>query len=274
MREDEHVGAPEERRQLRVADVAVHEANPASRSEPTQMLDRHAKRTAHHPQLGVLHLPEGLQQHVHAFVRPHDAEIEHHRPLDLRELAGKRALIRLGREVLEGAVRDHVDVVAAAEQLSTVSRVDDHGVHSAREAQVDRLVPDHVVHREDPRPRGGEQVRVDALDRQPLEVAHVGGGRVAPVAEHVGHVLRQLHGAAAPGRPVAQARGQPVEGLADGVTERHGRRPVHEARRDQLNLHAAARQGGGQGMVVGDHIRGRVDQVHSHEGHSLGSGPR
>ena len=274
VRKNEHVGASEERRQLRVAHVALHEAHPASWSELPQALHRHAQRAPHHPQLGVLHLPERLQQHVHALVGPHNAEIEHHRPFDLRELAGQRTLVRLCREVLERSVRDHMNVVAAPEQLGTVSGVHDHGVHFARQAQVDGLVADHVVHREHLWTRGGEQVRVDALDRQPLEMPHVRRLRVAPVAQHVRHVLRELHGAAAARRAVAQARGEPVERLAHGVAERHRRRPVHEARGHQLHVHAAASERGGQRVVVGDHVGGWVDQVHSHAGHSLGSGLR
>ena len=111
----------------------------------------------------------------------------------------------LVREVLEGAVRDHVHALAAAEQVRPVARVHDHRVHPLGEPHVHRLAPDHVVHREDSRPRGGQQVRVDPLDRKPLEVAHVRVARTAAVAEHVRHVLRGLQQAAPARRAPAPA---------------------------------------------------------------------
>jgi hypothetical protein len=168
--------------------------------------------------------------------------------------------------VLERAVRDHVHVEPVAEQLRAVPRVHDHGVHPAREAKVDGLPADHVVHGEHARPRGRQQVAVDTLDRKPLEVAHVGGRSPAAVPQHVGHVLAQLHGTAPARRASAEARGQPVEGLAHAVPDRHRRRPVHEAGRDQLHLQAAPRQRPRQGVVVGHHVPGGVDQVYAHAG--------
>jgi hypothetical protein len=168
--------------------------------------------------------------------------------------------------VLEGAVRDHVHVVPAAEQLRPLPGVHDHRVHLGREPKVDGLAPDHVVHGEHPWARGGQQVGVDPLDRKPLEVAHVRRGRPATVAQHVGHVLGQLHGAPPPRCAVAEAGREPVEGLAHAVSERRRRRAVHEAGRDQLHVHAATRQRPGQCVVVGDHVPRRVDQVHAHAG--------
>ena len=86
-------------------------------------------------------------------------------PVDRRELGGQRLLVRLAGQVLEGAVRDHVHALAAAEQLGAVAGVHDHGVHPVGQPDVHRLAPDHVVHREHARARGRQQVRVDPLDR-------------------------------------------------------------------------------------------------------------
>jgi hypothetical protein len=174
--------------------------------------------------------------------------------------------VALAGEVLEGAVRDHVHALAPAEQVGAVTGVHDHGVHLARDALVHRLAADHVVHGQDTRPGRREQVRVDALEREPLEVADVGRGRAAAVTQHVGHVLGELHGPPAPRRAVAEPCGQPVERLAHAVAHRRRRRAVHEARGDQLHADAAASQRRRERVVVWEHVPGWIDQVHQHAG--------
>ncbi len=124
----------------------------------------------------------------------------------------------------------------------------------AGEPPVERLAPDHVVHRQHARAGGRQQAAVDSLERQPLEVAHVRAGAAAAIAEHVRHVLRELDGAAAARRACRVAGGQPVEGLAHRVALGLGGRAVDEAGRDELHVGSQAGEGAREGVVVGEHV--------------------
>ena len=119
--QDEHVGPAEERGQLEVAHVAGHEPDPPRRREAPQPLHRLPQRAPHHPQLRV-HLPEGLEQHVHSLVGPHHSEAQHDGSLHGGEVGRERQLSRLVGQVLEGTVGDHPDPVLEARHRARRAR--------------------------------------------------------------------------------------------------------------------------------------------------------
>ncbi len=265
VRQGHHVSPPEERRQLVVGHVAVDEADPARGRQGAQPIHRHPERPADHPELRAGHLAEGLHEHVDALVVAHHAEGEHHRTVHRGELGQQRPFVRLPGEVLERAAGDHVHALARAEQLGPVARVHDHGVEGAGQV-IGRAppAPDHVVQGEHLRRPPGHQPRADLLQPEPLPVPHVGRLRPAPLSDHAGQVLGALE--QSPQSRVARtpARARAVEGLADLEAVRRRHRTVHEAGRDQVHVGAPAGQGGGQRVVVEEHVGRRVDELHSH----------
>ncbi len=95
-------------------------------------------------------------------------------------------------------------------------------------------------------------------------MGHVGLRGTAAIAQHVGHVLGGLQGASQRGPARPHARRPAVEGLAERKAVRGGRGTVDEARGHQLDLRPLARQGGCQRVVVGQDIRGGIDEVYPH----------
>ena len=61
--------------------------------------------------------------------------------------------------------------------------------NASRSRRAERSRRMHVVQREHLRAPAREQARAERLEPEPLPVAHVGGARVAAVAQHAGHVL-------------------------------------------------------------------------------------
>ncbi len=125
--------------------------------------------------------------------------------------AGNGARLLDAGEVLEGAVRDHVDLARIDaerfdEPLPAVLGVHDDGVDALvqpalrGELPAARLARQDVMGRQHERLGARQQVDVERLDRQPLKVHDVRGRGGAPVAQHVRDVLGELRGEA-PSRP-------------------------------------------------------------------------
>ena len=109
---------------------------------------------------------------------------------------------------------------------------------------------------------GRQQMHVEVLDRQPLEVHHVGVAGGATVAQHVGHVLGELRR-----RPQTRS-GTPdrgaVEQLAPHIPVGGRHRAVGEAARDERDLGAGAAKRAAQRMVVRGRVGRGVDDVDAH----------
>jgi hypothetical protein len=118
IRQRDDVGAPEESRDLLVGHEARHEANTfaGAPSALLKLVERKV-RQADDPQLRVLDSLECLEQHIEPLVGAEKAEEEHHRPVHGRQLSGQRSLGREAREVVERAVRDHVEPLSGYAQL-------------------------------------------------------------------------------------------------------------------------------------------------------------
>ncbi len=170
-------------------------------------------------------------------------------------------------------MRDHVHALGRDAELGGQARAAVLGVHDDRvEALVQAPLPaqlpwawlarEHVVRGDHERPAARQQRRVELLHGEPLEVDEVRRARGAPVAEHVGHVLGELHGAPRAGR--VQAGGGAVEVLAPHVAVGRGDRPVGEAAGEQLDLGAGAGERAGERVVVRRREGRRVYDVNAH----------
>ena len=147
----------------------------------------------------------GLEQHVDALVRAHEAEAQDHRALDRGELGRQRSLVRLLGEVGEGAVGDRVHAAGVGEQRAqlggAVLGVGDDGVHAREQRPLARAarardVGQRVVDGERARALG-QQEAVEVGHAQPLQVDDVGGARVDAQAAHPRHVLGEAQAPAA-----------------------------------------------------------------------------
>ena len=128
-------------------------------------------------------------------------------------------------------MRDHVHTVGAgaelvAQALRSVLGVHDHRVHAideparCRDLPRLRLARENVVRGEHARALGRQQVHVERLHREPLPVHHVGLTRTAAVAQHVRHVLRELHG-----HPPARLEAAPAGERGRSARARRSRPP-------------------------------------------------
>ena len=77
--------------------------------EPMELRQVRAQRAADDPELRALDRGERPQEHVDALVRADHPEAQDHGPLRALELIRERAFLGQAREVVERAVRDHVD---------------------------------------------------------------------------------------------------------------------------------------------------------------------
>ena len=204
--EHEQVGAPEVGGQLRVGDVARHEAD-VGRS--VERLGRHAERAPHDPQLRARDARGTPRPARRPPCTAHDAEAQHHRPLDGRELGRERPLVGLAREVLEGAVGDHVHPRAAAEQLGAVPGVHDHGVHALGEPApgAARGGCTLCIVSTCGRSRGSSRA-VTASSQSHCQCWRSARAGAAAQSQRVGHVLGELEGPpqARPARPPGRWR--------------------------------------------------------------------
>ena len=125
-----------------------------------------------------------------------------------------------------------------------------------------RLARQDVVCGEHERPPAREQPAIELLDGEPLEVHDLRGAGGAPVAQHVGHVLGELHQAARRARQTG--RGAAIEELAPLVAIGVGSRGVREPARVQLHLGAGRAQRATQRVIVRGRVGRGVDDVYAH----------
>ena len=230
-------------------------------------------------------LLEGLQQHVHALVRAHQAEARGSPgPPRPRSSGGRGA--PSGRRVRWSNAPWGITCTrsGSAPKRSTSS------VAPARACTTSasmRRTSRRVTGSRSPSPRrsvlctvstrgraGGSSSESSASSVQPLVVAHV--GRRARGSGSAACPARARPRAPARRAPRAAARGggAPVEPLGHREAVHGRRRAVHEAARDQLHVGARARQRAGEGVVVGQRPGARDPRAARARAHSRRSGAR
>ena len=244
-----------------------------------QRLDIHP-RPADDPQLRSLEAPPGIEQDLDPLIGPQEPEEQNDREAVIAQLRRQRHVLGEAGQVVEGAVRDHVDLPLLDPARSSTSRrrpyseCTDDGVDGVVQPSLGaglaraRLAREQVVGGQDDWPRG-EQAGVQPLQIEPLEVDDVGlAAREAAIAEHVRHVLGELGGTAqgGPGSPRRMA----IEQLTDVVALGDGHLPVREPARDQLHVRPVASEGCAQRAVVGRREGRGVDNVSPHHGRWAG----
>ena len=196
-----------QRRDLRVGDEARQEPDPSRRlvGQLPQRLEGHSRHPGD-PELGALDGGERLEQGVDALVGTQEAEEEDHRVLRPGQLDRQRAWRGEVRQVVERAVRDHLDLRRVEADLVAEAGggrlgVGDDGVEAVEVAVLGGELAglarrrQRVVEREHPRAVGvalAEQPAIEPRHRRPLPVLDVGGLEPVAHGQHVRDVLERL----------------------------------------------------------------------------------